>query len=371
MPPKPKADKKVKAPATSTSPNDKVIADIIKNFGESVLVGGDAIIKANKMIIPASPALDFAHNGGWQEGSFVVLVGPPRCGKTTTSLHFAGNAQRPQYGSREVIYLNAEARLEKRDLNGIPGLLVEPPHFRIVQSSPPTLDAHGVLQPGKILTAKDFLTIAEKFLIGTTDKVIILDSISAMVGESEWNEGLDANAVGEAQRLFSKFMRRMSQVIATNRHIFIGIVHLYANMGGAAAKGPKWLEKMSHSAQYGLATKFKASHFEAWKVGSGDKESQVGQIIFWKCERSPLGQPGLAADSYLRFGSGLDEAMELIEMATPINLIEKSGTWYEMTFVEGDKKPKVQGMEAVCNYLREHPENFEELKRQVKEGLGL
>jgi recombination protein RecA len=208
-------------------------------------------------------------------------------------------------------------------------------------------------------------------LIGTTDKVIILDSISAMVGESEWNEGLDANAVGEAQRLFSKFMRRMSQVIATNRHIFIGIVHLYANMGGAAAKGPKWLEKMSHSAQYGLATKFKATHFESWKVGSGDKESQVGQCIFWKCERSPLGQPGLSADSYLRFGYGLDESMELIEMALPINLIEKSGTWYELRFVEGDKKPNVQGMEGICTYLREHPENFEELKRQVREGLGL
>lgn len=327
------------------------------------MVGGDWLLNQKKAVIPLSPSLDFAHNGGLQEGSFVVLVGPPRCGKTTTSLHFAGKAQQPEYGSREVIYINAEARLEKRDLLGIARLKVDPPYFYIIQSTPPDEETGS---PGKILTAKDNLTIAERFILGTTRKVIILDSVSAMVGESEWIDGLDSVAIGEAQRLFSKFMRRMSQVIATNKHIFIGIVHLYANAGGNM--GPKWLEKMSNSAQYGLATKFKATHFEQWSIG-GEKKTQIGQLVHWRCERSPLGPPGIPAVGYLRYGEGIDEVMELLGYAIDMNFITQSGAWYEVD-LDGAKK-KVQGKEGLRQFFLDDQAAFEALRGRVMEGLGL
>ncbi len=352
------------APKEPKAPSDKVIADIVKDFGQGVIVGGDAIINQKKAVIPLSPTMDFAHNGGLQEGSFVVLVGPPRCGKTTTSLHFAGKAQQPEYGSRGVVYLNAEARLEKRDLLGIARLKVEPPHFYIVQSTPPD-EEKGT--PGKILTAKDYLTIAERFIMGTTRKVIILDSVSAMVGESEWVDGLDSVAIGEAQRLFSKFMRRMSQVIATNQHIFIGIVHLYANAGGGP--GPKWLEKMSNSAQYGLATKFKATYFEAWNTGTDDKKNQIGQLVHWKCERSPLGQPGVPALGHLRYGEGIDEVMETVGYAIDLDFIVKSGSWYTLKMDEAEKS--VQGKEAIRQFLVDTPDVYESLRIKVNESLGL
>jgi recombination protein RecA len=359
-----RSKKDAAATAPAKSPNEKVVADILKDFGKGVVIGGDAIINQRKVVIPMSPALDFAHNGGIQEGSFVVLVGPPRCGKTTTSLHFAGKAQQPEYGSREVIYLNAEARLEKRDLLGIARLKVDPPHFYIVQSTPPDDDTG---KPGKILTARDYLTIAERFIMGTTRKVIILDSISVMVGETEWTEGLDSTAIGEAQRLFSKFMRRMSQVIATNRHIFIGIVHLYANAGGGM--GPKWLEKMSGSAQYGLTTKFKASHFEQWTTGGDDKKNQIGQLVHWKCERSPLGPPGIPALGHLRYGEGIDEVMELIGYAIDLNFVEQSGSWYNLV-LDGEKK-SVQGKEGLRQFFLDDPAAFNKLRTQVSESLGL
>src|SRR5438270_7996977 len=91
--------------------NGDVIGSILKDFGEDTVVSGDSLLEVDKVVIPVCPTLDLIHNGGWQEGTFVVLSGPPRCGKTTTSLHFAGRAQLPEYGCRQIIFLNAEARL--------------------------------------------------------------------------------------------------------------------------------------------------------------------------------------------------------------------------------------------------------------------
>lgn len=363
--------KKVTNVTVNVTSDDDVVQSILDDFGDGIVTSGDDLIACDKAVIPLSPSLDFSHNGGLQEGTFVVLSGLPRCGKTTTSLHFAGNAQLPAYGERQVIYLNAEARLEKRDLRGITNLKTDKRYFRLVQSTAPKMDEDGkVIKAGKILTAKDYLGIAERFLTSTVQKIVILDSISAMLGESEWIEGLDSVAIGEAQRLFAKFMRRMSQVIYTNKHIFIGIVHLYSNIGGGP--GPKWLEKMSTSANYGLATKFRAMKFEMWKTGSDTESPVIGQQVQWKCERSPLGQPGIVVDSYIRYGEGIDEIKEIIDYAQDMQFIDKNGSWYQLSFVEGKgKKPNLQGEEKVRQYLVDHPEQLELLRNQVYDGLGL
>jgi recombination protein RecA len=358
-----------KTPAQAAIPADDVVGSILKDFGEGVLISGDDLLDRDKTLIPVSPALDFGHNGGWQEGTFVVLSGPPRCGKTTTSLHFAGKCQRPEHGSRQVIYLNAEARLEKRDLHGIASIRTDKASFMIAQSTPPAVDSSGaIVKPGKILTAKDYLGIAERFLLNTVGKVVILDSVSAMMGESEWNEGLDSVAIGEAQRLFSTFMRRMSQVIATNRHIFIGIVHLYSNIGNSM--GPKWLEKMSTSANYGLATKLRATHFEPWTTGD---KVVIGQVVHWRCERSPLGQPGIVADSFIRYGEGIDEVQEIIKYALYLKFIVRDGSWYKLEFAGGakKKKPNLHGEEALRDYLVSHADELSLLRNKVYDGLGL
>ena len=72
--------------------------DINKTFGENIILNGNSIIDTNSIIIPVSPVLDILLNGGIPEGSFVVLTGQPKCGKTTTSLYFAATAQDPKYG---------------------------------------------------------------------------------------------------------------------------------------------------------------------------------------------------------------------------------------------------------------------------------
>ncbi len=130
--------------------------DVVKNFGDDIILSGNAIVDKKNVIIPISPSLDIVLNGGIPEGSFVVLTGQPKCGKTTTSLDFAATAQKPEYkgalkDTREVYYLNIEGRLKKRDLEGIPGLNLD--KFHVIGS-----------QQGKILHAEEYLQIGEKII---------------------------------------------------------------------------------------------------------------------------------------------------------------------------------------------------------------
>jgi RecA/RadA recombinase len=55
--------------------------DVVKNFGDDIILTGNAIVDRKSIIIPVSPSLDIVLNGGIPEGSFVVLTGQPKCGK--------------------------------------------------------------------------------------------------------------------------------------------------------------------------------------------------------------------------------------------------------------------------------------------------
>ncbi|MFM7796447.1 MAG: hypothetical protein ACKO7N_06760, partial [Candidatus Nitrosotenuis sp.] len=55
--------------------------DVVKNFGDNIILSGNAIVDRKSIVIPVSPSLDIVLNGGIPEGSFVVLTGQPKCGK--------------------------------------------------------------------------------------------------------------------------------------------------------------------------------------------------------------------------------------------------------------------------------------------------
>jgi len=49
--------------------------DVIKNFGDEIILSGNALVDKKVLTIPVGPSLDIALNGGIPEGSFVVLTG--------------------------------------------------------------------------------------------------------------------------------------------------------------------------------------------------------------------------------------------------------------------------------------------------------
>lgn len=329
---------------------------ITKDFGTNVILSGNAVIDKECLTIPVSPALDIILNGGIPEGSFVVLTGQPKCGKTTTSLDFAATAQREEFGCngkpRTVYYLNIEGRLKKRDLEGIPGINLD--RFQIIGS-----------QTGKILHAEEYLQIAERIINEDPGSVLIIDSYSALCTEAEITSDMDKMQRADGAKLLAKFCRKVANVIPVNKNIVIGITHL---MGNPTGYGAEFKEKSGQAIAYQTDVKIRAKSFKPWLLGADN--TQIGQEVEWQTLCSALGPPGGNITSYIRYGRGIDKHMELINLAVDIGLINKGGAWYTMSFLNDDKS-KFQGTEKVRQFLLDNPSVYNELYEEVKKTMGI
>ena len=330
--------------------------DVIKNFGDDIILTGNAIVDKKGIVIPVCPALDIVLNGGIPEGSFVVLTGQPKCGKTTTSLDFAATAQRDEYqGSlkspREVYYLNIEGRLKKRDLEGIPGLNLD--RFHVIGS-----------QQGKILHAEEYLQIAEKIINEIPGSVLIIDSYSALCTEAEITSEMDKMQRADGAKLLAKFCRKVANVIPVNKNIVIGITHL---MGNPTGYGAEFKEKSGQAIAYQTDIKLRAKTFKPWTLSADS--TQIGQEIEWQVVCSALGPPGGVITSYLRYGQGVDKYMEAITLASDMGIIHKGGAWYTLTALPD--KPKFQGAEKVRQYLLENESAYHNLVKSIKDTMGI
>ncbi len=332
---------------------EQVLSEVEKEYGEGIMVDGHSIMADKKIKVPFSPSLDIITSGGIEEGSWVGITGNPKTGKTTGALCLAANAQKPEYGDRTVYYAKVEGRLSTVHLSGIQGLDLGPKKFQVIQS-----------RKGKILTAQDFLRILIN-IVRTVDRAfIIIDSISALCNEDEQNSDIGDSQVG-GNRLYSKFVRMMNQVVPVNNTIIVAISHLISNIGK-----PGYSERSARAQQYQYDYMLRTIGKEAWKAG----EQQIGLKIKWACNTSKCGPPGMTMDSYLRFGTGIDRLFESLQFGAAANLIRRSGQWYYAEFLklpqhkhllESDEIPKFNGAEKLYQVLVNKPEWTAALEKEV------
>ncbi len=334
----------------SSSYLDKLEAQFDKLYGKGLLTSGQDLVDKPKVIIPVSPMLNLHLAGGIPEGSMVIFSGPPKGGKTVTALAVARNAQCPEYGSRPVFYLDAEHRLKKMNLEGTAGLLLDKPLFNHIHST-----------SDKILTAEDWLTLAENIIKTVPRCIVILDSTSSLCSDKELTGDITATARNDAPKLFASFCRKNSAAISVNNVIVIGIQHLIANTGFGSQFNP-FHEDGGNKLKHAQDIKMRIKFFKDWKVG----EKIVGQEICWDIMNSALGALPSLVTSYLRYGIGIDNLKEWIELGLSFGIIDKGekSSWY--TF--GDTK--VQGEDKMYQFLASDIEACKELIKRVKEVSG-
>jgi RecA/RadA recombinase len=319
------------------------IEEIIKKYG-NIITDGKFFVDNPKKIIPVSPALDIILGGGIAEGSFVVLAGAPKSGKTALSLHFAGNAQ--QLG-RKVFYLNIEGRIKERDLSGIKHLDMD--KLTIIRSI-----------KGKILTAEEFLRIARQLIIDEPNSIIILDSVSQLCTEKEGSSDIGDVGRNNVHISLGTFCRQIAGILPINNNIVIAITHLIANTSGY---GSPFSESGGNKIKYQVDVKLRVKKAVDWSVGQ-DKDP-FGIITTWETEAtSGTVGPGRKAESYLRFGLGLDCKAELVIIGINTGFIEKKASWYTLLFLED--KPKAQGLEGVIEFLNSNPLAYTKLNEQIQ-----
>ena len=339
---------------------DTVSNSVIDKYGDVVRSGTEVLESINNLeVIGLSPALDIALGGGLREGSVVVMTGDPKSGKTTTALHFAAKCQSK---NKRVIYVNTEGRLSKQNFDGIKGL--NPDNIIIIEST-----------DDRILTAEDFLNIIEYYINNDPGCLIIADSLSNMVPACELEGEVRTGVRNALPRLLSMFFKRISGTLMKNKIMLICITHNIANTGGSPY-APSKMADCGNMLQYQAGTNMVITHRGKWQVPK-DTGEHVGQIANWSIKTSNAGgRPNSTAESWIRYGVGIDEVQEIIQIACEFRLIKASGAWYTVSCaVENTSHPiiakilsdnsisgeeniekffKFQGVNNVCEFLTQN-----------------
>jgi len=325
---------------------------VLKDFGD-VMTTADVMQTKKQNIIPLSPAADIGLNGGIPGGSWCNFSGPPKCGKTTQALHFAAKCQKKENGNRKVFFLDVEHRLKLMNLSSVPEL---------------DLTRFVVIRPNEakyIISAEKQLTVVEQAIKNNPGCLVIIDSLSALCSEKELNGEISGEIRSVSPKIISIFCKKMQAVIPLNDSIVISIHHYIANTSGY---GPKNSEGGGNKIQFQSDVKLLCRGNEEWKDGAGNL---IGQKVKWYVKWSALGAPGSTIVNYIRYGNGIDEVTELVEIGEQLALIDKAGAWFTLDFLlnssdkkvvsfietlqEGDKKLKFQGQLKVSKFIEENP----------------
>jgi len=346
------------------------IKDIVKKYGHVISTGNEILDqRKNFKAITVSPSVDIALGGGIKEGSWVILTGDPKCGKTTTALQIAANCQKD---GRPIIYLDAEGRLKEMNLLGVEGLDKE--QIQII---------HAEDEP---LSAETFLDIAVKLVSAKENYgcVCIIDSTSALMPEKELDGDLSPGRAG-LPRILSVFCKKLGQIVPKQRATLIIITHFIANTSGyGASRMPDCGKKI----QYQADTRMEVKSINPWSQG----DKQIGQAVNWKVICSSMGPPGVECQSWIRYGQGVDKTQELVIIGQEAGLIAKAGAWLTCDFLFlkpellqkinptieliGDNTYKdqekalrcckFQGQEKLYHFLNENQEVCELLENEIK-----
>jgi len=310
-----------KKKTTTKFEDDAVSNSILSKYGDVVKSGTEVLDSINNLkVIGVSPALDLALGGGLREGSVVVMTGDPKSGKTTTALHFAAKCQ--AVGKR-VVYINTEGRLSKQNFDGIKGL--NPDNIIIIEST-----------DDRILTAEDFLNIVEYYINNDPGCLIITDSLSNMVPACELEGEVRTGVRNALPRLLSMFFKRISGTLMKNKTILICITHNIANTGGSPY-APSKMADCGNMLQYQAGTNMVITHRGKWQVPK-DSGPHVGQIANWSIKTSNAGgRPNSTAESWIRYGLGIDEVQEIVQIACEFRIIKTSGAWYTIQCAVDEK----------------------------------
>lgn len=317
------------------------VAQLEKQFGRGTLVrlGDDSFVQGVRVIPSGSLSLDIATGvGGLPRGRVVEIFGQEASGKTTLALHVVANAQRE---GGIACYIDAEHALD--------------PAF--AKKIGVDIDNLLVSQPD---TAEQALEICESLVRSNAVDVIVVDSVAALVPKAEVEGDMGDAHVGLQARLMSQALRKLTAVISRSKTLVIFINQIREKIGITFGN--------PETTTGGRALKFYASlRLEIRRVsGLKEKEENVGNRVRVKVVKNKLSAPFRDAEFDILFNEGISKEGDILDLATDLKLIQKSGAWFSMN---GENLG--QGRENTRQYLKEHPELAEQLRRQIIQVKGL
>ncbi len=306
----------------------KTMEKIEKQFGQGAIMALGSAPSAENIpaVSSGSFGLDLAlGTGGYPKGRICEVFGPESSGKTTLTLHAIAQCQ--QQGGI-CAFLDAEHAL---DVTYAKKLGVD-------------ADALLVSQPDY---GEQALEIADMLIRSGGVDLIVVDSVAALTPKAELEGEMGDHHVGLQARMMSQAMRKLTGVC--HKH---GATILFINQTrqkiGVSFGSPE-------TTTGGNALKFYASvRLNVRRIGKlKDADNIIGDRVKVKVVKNKMAPPFREALFDIRFGEGISQQAEIVDLATELNVIQKSGAWFSF---DGEKL--AHGREKAIVALKENPELF-------------
>ena len=316
---------------------DAALGQIEKQFGKgAVMKLGDPAAQMNIETIPTgSLSLDIALGlGGIPKGRVIEIYGPESSGKTTVTLHMIAEVQKT---GGIAGFIDAEHALDPVYAKNI-GVDV---------------DNLYISQPDN---GEQALEITETMVRSGALDIVVVDSVAALVPKAEIDGDMGDSHVGLQARLMSQALRKLTAVISKSNCTVVFINQLREKVG--VMFGNPETTTGGRALKFYSSVRMDVRRIESLKQGG----EVIGNRTRVKVVKNKIAPPFKEAEFDIMFGEGISYVGDVLDLASNVGIINKSGAWYAY---EGNKIG--QGRENSKIYLKEHPDICEEVAEKVRE----
>lgn len=317
------------------------LSTIEKKYGQGAVMKLSDSAHVQVPVIPTgSIGLDLALGiGGLPKGRVTEIYGPESSGKTTLTLHVIAECQK-QGGT--AAFIDAEHALDTTYAARL-GVKVD----ELLISQPD----HG----------EQALDIADMLVRSGAVDLVVIDSVAALIPQSELEGNMGETQVGGHARLMSHALRKLTGTIHKSKTCVIFINQIRMKIGMMGYGSPE-------TTTGGNALKFYSSvRMDIRKVQTlKDKEESYGATTRVKVVKNKMAPPFREAKFDIIFGTGISRSAEIIDLGVAAGIIDKSGAW----FAYGSEKLG-QGRDNVRTMLDENEALRSEIEAKVIEHLGM
>lgn len=311
---------------------------LLEEFEDSVFVTEEHDIE---VISTGSLALDVSIGvGGIPRGKITEIYGPEGSGKTTLALSIVKKCLE-KGGS--ALYIDAENMLDYHSLKQMVGREFTPDSLRIVKPE----------------TAEDVFKIAEAGMDSGEFSLVIIDSIGALAPSKEKEDNFEDANVALVPRLVSKFLRRNTTGSIMKNNVALVLLNQVRDKIGSYMSS--FETPGGHALKHFTSLRIQLSRGQDLEVG----KDKVGIITKFVIRKNKMSAPFRSSTIPILFGRGVDTYTDVIDFASLLGVIKRSGSFYKFEDVVLG-----QGKISSANFLEERQDVLDKIVEKVYNGVS-
>ena len=314
------------------------IDSIEKKFGKGSVINFEENVEGVEFSSTGSLGLDYALGGGFPKGRIIEIYGPESSGKSTLALHAIAEVHK---AGGVAAYIDVENAFDKTYAKNL-GVDLSKEAFLFCQPD----------------NGEQALEIVETLIRTGEIDIIVIDSVAALVPKAEIDGEMGDSKMGLHARLMGQAMRKLVGCVNKTHTIVIFINQLRDKIGVMFGS--------PETTTGGNALKFYASQrLDIRRTAvNKDGDEAISNHVKVKVVKNKVAPPLRIAEFNIVYSKGIDHIAELIDIATELEIIKKSGSWYSYS-----ETKLGQGAEKVKELLLDNEELVEEIEIRVKKLL--